>query len=148
MILPGAACAKFRPWRRTSACSASRDRSASASPRSVLRRKRPALPFRRKARPQRRKSASKPGCRRKAPSRANSRRGSCARSEEHTSELQSLMRITYAVFFLKKKKKKHIHQNTPKPTRNKQHKPQPTSQLTTTPSDTIYDTIDTNIIKI
>src|SRR3546814_7403776 len=27
------------------------------------------------------------------------------RSEEHTSELQSLMRISYAVFFLKKKKK-------------------------------------------
>src|SRR3546814_5597094 len=28
------------------------------------------------------------------------------RSEEHTSELQSLMRISYAVFFLKKKKNK------------------------------------------
>src|SRR3546814_3713781 len=28
------------------------------------------------------------------------------RSEEHTSELQSLMRISYAVFRLKKKKKK------------------------------------------
>src|SRR3546814_6046147 len=27
----------------------------------------------------------------------------CARSEEHTSELQSLMRISYAVFCLKKK---------------------------------------------
>src|SRR3546814_9720153 len=33
-----------------------------------------------------------------------------AKSEEHTSELQSLMRISYAVFCLKKKKKKHIHQ--------------------------------------
>src|SRR3546814_12851556 len=33
-----------------------------------------------------------------------------ARSEEHTSELQSLMRISYAVFCLKKKKKNyHIH---------------------------------------
>src|SRR3546814_4358112 len=40
------------------------------------------------------------------------------RSEEHTSELQSLMRISYAVFCLKKKKKKlrqhkkkqHTHQ--------------------------------------
>src|SRR3546814_6818909 len=32
------------------------------------------------------------------------------RSEEHTSELQSLMRISYAVFCLKKKK----YQNTPK----------------------------------
>src|SRR3546814_6480897 len=31
--------------------------------------------------------------------------GSLSRSEEHTSELQSLMRISYAVFCLKKKKK-------------------------------------------
>src|SRR3546814_8977971 len=30
-------------------------------------------------------------------------RGGIARSEEHTSELQSLMRISYAVFCLKKK---------------------------------------------
>src|SRR3546814_5122314 len=30
------------------------------------------------------------------------------RSEEHTSELQSLMRISYAVFFLKKKKQTQI----------------------------------------
>src|SRR3546814_5170637 len=30
-----------------------------------------------------------------------------ARSEEHTSELQSLMRISYAVFCLKKKNKPH-----------------------------------------
>src|SRR3546814_1089421 len=30
-----------------------------------------------------------------------------ARSEEHTSELQSLMRISYAVFVLKKKQKHH-----------------------------------------
>src|SRR3546814_3069570 len=29
------------------------------------------------------------------------------RSEEHTSELQSLMRISYAVFRLKKKKRQH-----------------------------------------
>src|SRR3546814_9861927 len=29
--------------------------------------------------------------------------GSCGRSEEHTSELQSLMRISYAVFGMKKK---------------------------------------------
>src|SRR3546814_2045572 len=33
------------------------------------------------------------------------------RSEEHTSELQSLMRISYAVFCLKKKNK-HIKQHT------------------------------------
>src|SRR3546814_7390825 len=31
------------------------------------------------------------------------------RSEEHTSELQSLMRISYAVFCLKKKKKNKKH---------------------------------------
>src|SRR3546814_4205649 len=31
------------------------------------------------------------------------------RSEEHTSELQSLMRISYAVFCLKKKKHKTTH---------------------------------------
>src|SRR3546814_7046970 len=37
-----------------------------------------------------------------------------SRSEEHTSELQSLMRISYAVFCLKKKKKQrklHKHDN-------------------------------------
>src|SRR3546814_2810436 len=40
------------------------------------------------------------------------RAGSSIRSEEHTSELQSLMRISYAVFCLKKKKnnqKYHIN---------------------------------------
>src|SRR3546814_6078268 len=31
-----------------------------------------------------------------------------ARSEEHTSELQSLMRISYAVFCLNKKKQHHL----------------------------------------
>src|SRR3546814_5216089 len=35
------------------------------------------------------------------------------RSEEHTSELQSLMRISYAVFCLKKKNKNITHANTP-----------------------------------
>src|SRR3546814_5581820 len=37
--------------------------------------------------------------------------GACnhPRSEEHTSELQSLMRISYAVFCLKKKKITHNH---------------------------------------
>src|SRR3546814_9135496 len=51
------------------------------------------------------------------------RRGQIAerdmRSEEHTSELQSLMRISYAVFCLKKKKIKHpSHINTEKSTDN------------------------------
>src|SRR3546814_8676101 len=36
---------------------------------------------------------------------ARARFGQAVRSEEHTSELQSLMRISYAVFCLKKKKK-------------------------------------------
>src|SRR3546814_2145911 len=41
---------------------------------------------------------------------AGYRRGTCRhpRSEEHTSELQSLMRISYAVFCLKKKNAKNI----------------------------------------
>src|SRR3546814_2126567 len=34
--------------------------------------------------------------------------GEMVRSEEHTSELQSLMRISYAVFCLKKKKQSYI----------------------------------------
>src|SRR3546814_7104354 len=37
-------------------------------------------------------------------------RGGVERSEEHTSELQSLMRISYAVFCLKKKNKPHKQQ--------------------------------------
>src|SRR3546814_9712737 len=41
------------------------------------------------------------------------------RSEEHTSELQSLMRISYAVFCLKKKTQKHIQ------TQYHNHKTQP-----------------------
>src|SRR3546814_9274558 len=38
--------------------------------------------------------------------------GEIGRSEEHTSELQSLMRISYAVFCLKKKKttNRNVHQ--------------------------------------
>src|SRR3546814_6495909 len=48
------------------------------------------------------------------------------RSEEHTSELQSLMRISYAVFCLKKKKtEKRRHTRTTHSTnqeRNKQRK--------------------------
>src|SRR3546814_2306835 len=43
-------------------------------------------------------------CRRRAASRSR-------RSEEHTSELQSLMRISYAVFCLKKKKTKILPQH-------------------------------------
>src|SRR3546814_9770592 len=39
--------------------------------------------------------------------RGRSDGGSAIRSEEHTSELQSLMRISYAVFCLKKTKQKN-----------------------------------------
>src|SRR3546814_5286733 len=44
-----------------------------------------------------RRQAEQRGC-------GRSRAGCPGRSEEHTSELQSLMRISYAVFCLKKKK--------------------------------------------
>src|SRR3546814_9244079 len=40
------------------------------------------------------------------------RRQQILRSEEHTSELQSLMRISYAVFCLKKTKYTHNHNNS------------------------------------
>src|SRR3546814_1391255 len=44
------------------------------------------------------------------------------RSEEHTSELQSLMRISYAVFCLKKKKNNKINtDNTTRHKENNQH---------------------------
>src|SRR3546814_2431049 len=41
---------------------------------------------------------------RAVPDRTSGGRRGAGRSEEHTSELQSLMRISYAVFCLKKKK--------------------------------------------
>src|SRR3546814_5472653 len=52
--------------------------------------------------------------------RRGGERGHPIRSEEHTSELQSLMRISYAVFCLKKKKKStkyrdHIQLNEENP---------------------------------
>src|SRR3546814_1221568 len=55
-------------------------------------------------------SASRPRCRRCGVDRDRSRTTpkEARRSEEHTSELQSLMRISYAVFCLKKKTNKHI----------------------------------------
>src|SRR3546814_5185956 len=46
---------------------------------------------------------------------------SLQRSEEHTSELQSLMRISYAVFCLKKKKKRN-NKVRPKTKQNKTNK--------------------------
>src|SRR3546814_5215503 len=52
------------------------------------------------------------------------------RSEEHTSELQSLMRISYAVFCLKKKK-------TPK---NKEEKQEANNKQSMQSVDEIYNT--------
>src|SRR3546814_7908202 len=48
--------------------------------------------------------------RRRQAFRGRCRGGAGARSEEHTSELQSLMRISYAVFCLKKKTNNTIRQ--------------------------------------
>src|SRR3546814_7909890 len=57
-------------------------------------------------------AATEPPSRRSTPARPR-------RSEEHTSELQSLMRISYAVFCLKKKKTNTNTNATPRFT--KQH---------------------------
>src|SRR3546814_1686852 len=46
----------------------------------------------------------------RVPRRRNRGIAGAARSEEHTSELQSLMRISYAVFCLKKKQITNTHQ--------------------------------------
>src|SRR3546814_13967522 len=51
-----------------------------------------------------RSSSFRPGGMRTTWSAASPTRQTLARSEEHTSELQSLMRISYAVFCLKEKK--------------------------------------------
>src|SRR3546814_3350199 len=59
------------------------------------------------------------------PNRASTRSKSttgATRSEEHTSELQSLMRISYAVFCLKKKNKKTKQTKDKKNKTNKKQK--------------------------
>src|SRR3546814_10566285 len=66
-------------------------------PRGLVRRK--PCPARRRLRRPRRRGGDPAGSQR--------RRQDEHRSEEHTSELQSLMRISYAVFCLKKKKHKY-----------------------------------------
>src|SRR3546814_5225071 len=57
-----------------------------------------------------------------------------ARSEEHTSELQSLMRISYAVFCLKKKKQhisdSHIKINTQQKTQEQYQTPDKLETIT------------------
>src|SRR3546814_10462122 len=54
-----------------------------------------------------------------------------ARSEEHTSELQSLMRISYAVFCLKKKKIQNIPTNNTHNTTPDNETPRQTNKLHT-----------------
>src|SRR3546814_4140393 len=49
------------------------------------------------------------GCRSEDPRHHGGSGGAAHRSEEHTSELQSLMRISYAVFCLKKKNETNKH---------------------------------------
>src|SRR3546814_6760425 len=70
-----------------------------------------------------------PGGRKRAFRRAQERadqdlREGEARSEEHTSELQSLMRISYAVLCLKKKKQKRQKRNNADNTVNSKNKQQ------------------------
>src|SRR3546814_5980785 len=57
-----------------------------------------------------------------------------ARSEEHTSELQSLMRISYAVFCLKKKTNTKTPTTTTHPPRNQHTQPQHTISTTEQPT--------------
>src|SRR3546814_3172284 len=91
-------------------------RSVSGSSRARRTSSRPSLPpalmAGKRQRPSGERSAPSPG-----PNRSNRRR-----SEEHTSELQSLMRISYAVFCLKKK--------TNKKNNNSYSHPQPPTQQT------------------
>src|SRR3546814_10196834 len=80
-----------------------------ARPRAPARQKNPfSQDFRRRAdRPRRAGAFRFPPTSRSVSGQTRSR---SPRSEEHTSELQSLMRISYAVFCLKKKQKKEINE--------------------------------------
>src|SRR3546814_1348071 len=65
-------------------------------------------------RPAKATSVPPPSCGRSFSSAAETRKsqGPAKRSEEHTSELQSLMRISYAVFCLKKKNTHIVYTTT------------------------------------
>src|SRR3546814_10280295 len=82
----------FRPWRTASSTLFSEDALTSMTLATVI----ALLQW---GRHRRRNAQARPG---------RVKAAACGRSEEHTSELQSLMRISYAVFCLKKKKKKEI----------------------------------------
>src|SRR3546814_10467831 len=58
------------------------------------------------------RAGQRPRRRRERQHMSRERESPTERSEEHTSELQSLMRISYAVFCLKKKKQKQHHTHT------------------------------------
>src|SRR3546814_8661560 len=64
-------------------------------------------------------TASPPGNGRSDATRSITR--AIARSEEHTSELQLLMRLSYAVFFLKKKQTKERAKKTALNNKQKNH---------------------------
>src|SRR3546814_7858052 len=68
-----------------------------------------------------------------------------SRSEEHTSELQSLMRISYAVFCLKKKNiESKQHTYLPLSTELTQHTSSPTTVATSLPTQRVCMTDQTN----
>src|SRR3546814_2143961 len=60
-----------------------------------------------------------------------------ARSEEHTSELQSLMRISYAVFCLKKKKKNNNNNIRPQ-RQSREHTSKNITHITLTPISVLH----------
>src|SRR3546814_10860355 len=75
--------------------------------------------FRSAARPEKQSPKFRPALWRPLPKSRNACRASSPRSEEHTSELQSLMRSSYAVFCLKKKNNiKHKQQKDVIPKRD------------------------------
>src|SRR3546814_1220674 len=94
---------RFRSVRRQVLCRGRQRLPPVGEPQQAKPRHRPEIPER-----LRRRAQARGGERRRGgefPSRRA--RSSGVRSEEHTSELQSLMRISYAVFCLKKKKHKN-----------------------------------------
>src|SRR3546814_7182295 len=101
---------------RRPAASPCRDRRSGSRGRSSARRRHPPMPASRC--PCFRAAARRRGTKSRGPSPWSvhdppaSRERNDIRSEEHTSELQSLMRISYAVFCLKKKTKSHNNKTT------------------------------------
>src|SRR3546814_9217608 len=90
-----------QPQPRRYALDAGRSVALSSAPRPLDRRSAPFTQDRANYCPPTSCFWRKPICRRRLPS---------SRSEEHTSELQSLMRISYAVFCLKKKNKTKLRE--------------------------------------